>query len=111
MLEESTAEACPYSLGKLVFVTLVDKNQISEAILFAEHSGSGDAPASYDKKISGSITKDLMFHLELREELDEDEPFLKLTEWNYDLKLVDGVFKCTNEGSKVMKKVRKEVTK
>lgn len=111
MLDESTAEACPYSWGKLVFVTVVNKNEMSETILFAEHSSSGDAPVSYDKKISGSISKDLMFYHELREELDEDEPLVKLTEWNYDLKLVNGVFKCTNEGSKVMRKVRKEVTK
>lgn len=107
MLHESTAEACPYSWLKSVFVTVIYNNEINETILFAEHAGSGDAPVSYDKRITGSISKDLSFHLESREELDEDEPLVKLTESNVDLKLINGIFKYANDGTKVIKKVKR----
>ncbi|MDX2173187.1 MAG: hypothetical protein SFY56_08710 [Bacteroidota bacterium] len=109
MLQESTAEACPYSWLRSVFVTVIFNNKIKETILFAEHMGSGDAPVSYDKKITGSISKDLTFYLESREELDEDEPLVKLTECNFDLKLDSGIFKYTDQGTKVIKKVKRNM--
>lgn len=109
MLQESTAEACPYSWLKSVFVTVIYNNEINETILFAEHAGSGDAPVSYDKKITGSISKDLTFYLESVEELDEDEPLVELTECNFNAKLDNGIFKFTNDGTKVIKKVKRNM--
>lgn len=109
MLDYATVEACPYSWAKTVFATAINKNKTGETIVFAEHSGGGDAPISFDRKIKGSLSQDLKLVLTLREELDEDEPKIELTEGNYELQLSDGKLTFTKEEKKAPRKISKKV--
>lgn len=108
ILEYNTVEACPYSWAKKVLATAINKNKIGETIVFAEHSGGGDAPVSFDRIIKGNVSPDSKVTLALREELDEDEPKLELTEGNYELLLSDGKYVFTKEEKKQPRKVIKK---
>jgi len=100
VLDYSTVEACPYSYSKTIDATAVYKNKIAETIIFAEQSGGGDAPISFDKKLSGTINSALLMVLSLREELDQDEPKIEVTEGNYEIELKEGKFIFKKEEKK-----------
>jgi len=108
ILEHSTVEACPYSWAKTVLATTINKNKIGETIIFAEHSGGGDAPVSFDRIIKGIVTPELNFTLVLKEELDQDEPKIEITDGCYETELKDGKFIFTKEEKKAPRKVKKK---
>ncbi|HEY1038689.1 MAG TPA: hypothetical protein VGF30_04750 [Bacteroidia bacterium] len=109
MLDYSTVEACPYSWAKTVFATAIHKNKVGETIVFAEHSGGGDAPVSFDRRIKGNLDEDWKITLNLKEELDQDEPKIEITEGLYELEMKDGIVVFTKEDKKKPRQEKKKL--
>jgi len=108
MLDYSTVEACPYSYSKTIYATAIYKNKITETIVFAEQTGGGDAPISFDGALNGTLTIDAKIILSLRNELDSDEPKIEITEGNYEIELKEGKFIFTKEEKKKPRFVKKK---
>jgi len=108
MLDYSTVEACPYSYSKTIYATAIYKNKITETIVFAEQTGGGDAPISFDGALNGTITSESKIILSLRNELDSDEPKIEITEGNYEIELKEGKFTFTKDEKKKPRFVKKK---
>lgn len=100
MLDYQTEDACPFSYSKTIYATSIYKNKIGETIVFAEQTGGGDAPISFDGVLNGTLTNDLKFMLSQKNELDNDEPKIEINEGNYELELKEGKFIFTKEEKK-----------
>lgn len=100
MLDYQTEDACPFSYSKTIYATAVYKNKITETIVFAEQSGGGDAPISFDGALNGTLTNDFKFILSQKNVLDNDEPKIEINEGNYELELKEGKFIFNKEEKK-----------
>lgn len=109
MLDYQTEDACPFSYSKTIYATAVYKNKITETIIFAEQSGGGDAPISFDGALNGTLTKDFKCILSQKDELDGDNPKIEITEANYEIELKEGKFTFTKEEKKKPRFVKRKV--
>ncbi len=109
-IDASSYEACPFSWTKIIFASLISKNKLTNTIVFAEHSGGGDAPVSFDRIIRSSISKDLKIKQNLREEQDDgEEPKLELTEGFYELSIANEIFSYILSDKKPPRMIKKKV--
>lgn len=109
MLDYQTEDACPFSFSKTIYATAVYKNKITETIVFAEQSGGGDAPISFDGALNGTLTNDFKCILSQKDELDGDNPKIEITEANYEIELKEGKFTFTKEEKKKPRFVKRKV--
>ena len=84
------------------------KNKITQTIVFAEQSGGGDSPISFDVKLNGTITSDFKFILSQKKELDNDEPKIELTEGNFEIELKEEKFTFTKDEKKKPRFVKRK---
>lgn len=108
MLDYQTEDACPFSYSKTIYATAIYKNKITETIVFAEQSGGGDTPISFDVKLNGTITSDFKFIFSQKNELDNDEPKIELTEGNFEIDLKEEKFTYTKDEKKKPRFVKRK---
>lgn len=108
MLDYSTVEACPYWYSKTIYAIAIYKNKITETIVFAEQTGWGYAPISFDGALNGTLTSDFKLVLSQKNELDDVEPRIGPTEGNFEIELKEEKFTFTKDEKKKPRFVKKK---
>jgi len=105
-------EACPWSRGSFVFVTIVHKGEPGETLCLSLNDAGGDPPVSGNTERQATIQEDGSISIHQKDISDEDmdEPEVSLKESSFEFMITKNVFRHvrSKEGKDVRVK-REEV--